>query len=450
MRTVNIDFTGADAPVDFFAGYKGEANNTQLTIRLPENLCSEDIDYYRANFRRVGYENVSSEKLYAEDSVISMTLWFDLLRCSGTLLMQISAFDFAGNELVRLGKTPIATLKVKPSIPSGAEGDTDIHGMEAELEELMRIQNNGDCSVKVNTFTDLPTNVRTGTMALVHSPPPKYEVPGLQTFIDGVNYPRIYLNPYPPRPAHVFVSDDELESIAFVNIDTGVSFPYGCSYMFFAGGDADIPIVLQVITTVGDETPMFVYTWDEFDLDEELHVEPGWHKVFIDFNTGDLFSMTPISIEEIPIINPAGQCQINSFYMSYFISAQPYFKEVLDSLFIFNGTEWKPVDFTDTSIKPMGLIPVTGIKFPEDTFTCNLGVAQETSAARTIPFLAVNRNIIYTIEDETIIALSWQTNDDDEQIPYITGLKAGTTTLTATTEEGGFHKTRNIIVQEVH
>lgn len=451
MRTVNIDFTGADAPVDFFAGYKGEANNTQLTIRLPGSLCSDDIDYYRASFRRVGYENVRSEKLYAEDGLISLTLWYELLRCSGTLLMQISAYDFEGNELVRLGKTPIATLKVKPSIPAGAEGDTDIHGMEAELEELIRIQNNGDCSVRVNTFTDLPTNVRAGTMALVHCPPPKYEVPGLQTFIDGVNYPRIYLNPYPPRPAHVYTGDDELESIAFVNIETGLSFPYGCSYMFFAGGGDDgIPIVLQVITTVGDETPLFVYTWDEFDLDEELHVEPGWHKVFVDFDTGDLFSITPISTEELPVIEPAGKCQINSFYMSYFISAQPYFKERQDSLFIFDGTVWKPFAVTDSAIKPMGLVPVSGIDFPEDTFTCNLGSTLETAKAKTIPRLAVNRDIIYTIGDETVMSLSWQINDDDEQIPYITGLKAGTTTLTATTEEGDFHKTRNIIVQEVH
>ena len=434
----------------FFAGYTGEANNTQLSVRLPENLCSEDIDYYRIHFKTGAQENIRSGKLYAQEGVITLTMWYELLRNSGTLLMQASAYDFEDNELVRLGKTPIATLKVKPSIPPGAQGDTDIYGMEAEIEELIQFYNKGDCSVMVNTFTDLPMDVRAGTLALVHSPPPKYEVPSLQTFIDGVNYPRIYLNPYPPRPAHVYTGDDEPESITFVNIETDVTFPYGCSYMFFAGGNGGIPVVFQVITTLGSETPMFVYTWDEFDLDEELHVGNGWHKVFIDFDTGDLFSITPITAEELPVIEPAGKCQIDSFYMSYFISAQPYFKELLDALYIFDGSEWKPFDTVDTSIKPVGLIPVTGIDFPEDTFTCNVGSTIETAKAKTIPRLAVNQNIVYVIGDETLFSLSWQTNDDDEEIPYITGLKAGTTTLTATTEDGGFHKTRTIIVQEVH
>ncbi len=450
MRTVNIDFTGADAPVNFFAGYTGEANNTQLSVQLPENLCSEDIDYYRIHFKTGARENIRSGKLYAQEGVITLTLWYELLRNSGTLLMQVSAYDFEDNELVRLGKTPIAALKIRPSLAAGMEANQEIYGLEAEFEELIRLHSKGDCSVMADTFTDLPMDVRAGTLALVHSPPPKYEVPSLQTFIDGVNYPRIYLNPYPPRPAHVYTGDDDLESITFVNIETGVTFPYGCSYMFFAGGEAGIPVVLQVITTLGSETPMFVYTWDEFDLDEELHVGTGWHKVFIDFDTGDLFSITPITAEELPVIEPAGKCQINSFYMSYFISAQSYFKELLDALYIFDGSEWKPFDTVDTSIKPVGLIPVTGIDFPEDTFTCNVGSMIETAKARTIPRLAVNQNIVYSIGDETLFSLSWQTNDDDEQIPYITGLKAGTTTLTATTEDGGFHKTRTIIVQEVH
>jgi len=450
MRTVHIDFTGADAPVDFFAGYTGEANNTELVIRLPENLCSEDVDYYRIQFKTACRGHIQSGKLYAEDGVLTLTLWYELLRNSGTLLMQMSAYDFEDNELVRLGKTPIATLKVKPSIPPGAQGDTDIYGMEAEIEELIQLHSKGDCSVMVNTFTDLPVGVKAGTLALVHSPPPKYEVPDLQTFVDGVNYPRIYLNPYPPRPAHVYTGDDEPESIVFVNIETGVTFPYGCSYMFFAGGNGGIPVVFQVITTLGSETPMFVYTWDEFDLSEELHIGTGWHKVFIDFETGDLYSITPITAEEIPVLEPAGKCQIDSFYMSYFISAQPYFREVQDSLFVFDGTEWKPFDTNDTSIKPVGLVPVTGIDFPTDTFTCNVGSTIETAKARTIPRLAVNQNIIYSIGDETLFSLSWQTNEDDEEIPYITGLKAGTTTLTATTQEGGFHKSRNIIVQGVH
>ena len=103
MRNIHIDFTGANAPVDFFAGYTGEANMTRLTMRLPENLLSEDIDYYRIHFKTGAQENIRSEKLYAQEGVITLTLWYELLRNPGTLFIQASAYDFEDNELVRLG-----------------------------------------------------------------------------------------------------------------------------------------------------------------------------------------------------------------------------------------------------------------------------------------------------------------------------------------------------------
>lgn len=448
MRTVHIDFTGADAPVDFFAGYTGEANNNQLTIRLPENLCSEDIDYYRANFRTVGYENVSSEKLYAEDGVISMTLWFDLLRCSGTLLMQISAFDFAGNELVRLGKTPIAALKVKPSLPAGVEGNSAVHGMEAEIEELMRIQNNGDCSVRVNTFTDLPASARQGTLALVRNPPPRYNMQSAKPIIGYAAYPRLYLNPYPPRPEHLYTGDDPFAEALFVN-NTGNFYESQPTLYFytFDGTDEELPIMLQIVPEPNDNKPMYVYTWGAFDLSDELHISPGWYKAYIDYDTGDLITIEPISVEELPVIEYAGMTQETSVYLGYYLSPDPYFKDVLNSLFVFDGNVWKPFDEEDITIKPIGTIPVRGINFPDYSVTFTVGMPQQITAAKVYPSFANNNNIDYTIGDETMFSLSWQV-EDDMPVLYVTGLKAGTTTLTATTEEGDYTKTRTITIQE--
>lgn len=449
MRTVNIDFTGAEAPVTFFIGYKGEANNAKLTVTLPESLCSDEVDYYRAHFKTPDNNSVSSKKIYAQNGVVFLTLWYELLRTSGNLLMQLSAYDFEGNELTRLGKTPIATLRVRPSLPSGAEGNDEIHGMEAEIEELLRLHDYGNCPVIVETFLELPTSAKQGTLAFVRYPPARYVRQGVRPIIEDIGYPRLYINPYPPRPEHVYTGDDPFAEVTFVT-DNGESYESSPNLYFiiFDGSDEGLPTMIQIVQKFSDGEPMYVYAWDEFYLSLEEHILPGWYKAYIDFETGDLISIEPIDLDELPVIEYAGMTRGSSVYLGYYLSPEPYFKELMNSLFVFDGTEWKPIDEEDLSIKPLETIPVRGIDFSEHNVTCSVGTTQEISRARTYPFFATNKNIEYSIGDTTLFSLSWQTDDDDRLVLYITGLVPGTTTLTATTEEGGYMKERTITIQE--
>ncbi len=131
-------------------------NNTQLRIRLPESLSSPDVHYYKAVFKNDAGDSIRSGKLYTLTGLITLTMGFALLRYAGTLLMQLSAFDFNGIELLRLGKTPVVALTVRPSLPPGVETSPATQSIEAELETLLRTQSGGNFPVMVNTFTDLP------------------------------------------------------------------------------------------------------------------------------------------------------------------------------------------------------------------------------------------------------------------------------------------------------
>lgn len=450
MRDVTIDFTGTESSMGLFAGFTGEANNTLLTVRLPENLCSEDIDYYRIHFKTGTHENIRSEKLYAQEGIVTLTLWYELLRNSGTLLMQVSAYDFEDNELVRLGKTPVAALKIRPSLAAGMESNQELYGLEAELEELIQLHNAGDCSVMADTFTDLPGDARQGTLALVRNPPPRYVRQCVRPIVASVRYPRLYLNPYPPRPEHVYTGDDSFAEALFVNQWGNMYESEPTLYFWiFDGTDEGLPLMLQIVPEVAENKPMYVYVWDEFDLSEDLHCLPGWYRVYIDYDTGDLITIEAIGVEEIPVIEYAGMTDTSSLYLGYYMSPEPYFQSSLNSLFVFDGNEWKPFDDVDISIKPIGTIPVRGIEFSEYSVTYNLGVPYQVTPAKVVPSFANNKNIDYIIGDETILAISWETDEDDRPVLYATGLKAGTTTLTAVTQEGGYSKSRTITIQEV-
>ena len=139
---------------------------------------------------------------------------------------------------------------------------------------------------------------------------------------------------------------------------------------------------------------------------------------------------------------------VSSVYLGYYLSPEPYFQERLNSLFVFDGNEWKPFDDADISIKPIGTIPVRGIEFYDYSITYNLGVPYQVTPAKVIPSFANNKHIDYVIGDETVLAISWETDEEGMPVLYATGLKAGTTTLTAVTQEGGYSKSMTITVQE--
>lgn len=450
MRDIVIDFTGQDKPVSFFVGYTGEANNTQLTVRLPQTLCSVDIDYYRAVFKTVSCETERSGKLYALDGAVTFTMWSSLLRYPGTLLLQISAFDFNGNELIRLGKTPVAALQIRPSLPPGPQAETDLSGLEAELETLLHAQNGGNPPVRVYTFTGLPAPVEQGSLALVRNPPPRYVPRSVRPILGHTNYPRLYINPYPPRPEHVFTGDDRFSEVGFFahTID-GMNYDMTFFFHIFDGFDEGLPSMLQMATSFEEGAPLYVYCWDSFDLEEDLHIVPGWYRAYIRFDNGDLLSIEPMSTDELPVIEFAGRTDSSSVYLGYYLSPDSYFEHANHALYIYDRMQWRRLEDADTAIPVLGVIPVRGIEFPSYTVVCTVGIQYELELARVYPFFATNRTVTYSVSDDSVIELVWQDeNEGSSPRLFVVGLKAGTATLTATSAEGGFSKSLPVIVME--
>jgi uncharacterized protein YjdB len=80
------------------------------------------------------------------------------------------------------------------------------------------------------------------------------------------------------------------------------------------------------------------------------------------------------------------------------------------------------------TVKPVA-VPVTGVKLDRDTATVSVG-ATERLTATVAPEDADNKNVVWSSDSAAIATVS----DDGA----VTGVAAGTTTVRATTEEGGF------------
>ncbi len=449
MRNIHIDFTGANAPVDFFAGYTGEANNTRLTMRLPENLLSEDIDYYRIHFKTGAQENIRSEKLYAQEGVITLTLWYELLRNPGTLFIQASAYDFEDNELVRLGKTPIATLKIQPSLAAGTEANRELFGLEAELEELMRLHNENAYLLTVNTVSDLPADAQQGALALVRNPPPRFVTQSAVPILPNRSYPRMYLNPHPPRPEHLY-SGAELPffDAVFRRAANGSENPTPTFYLsLYDGSDGGIPNMLH-FSRHEDTNAAYFYVWEAFQY-EGQQSNPGWNILYADNENEDSVIIEPIAFSDIPTIEYAGEINEPSPYLGYYLSASPYMREKINALFVFDGSAWKEVSAENTTIKPVGIIPVRGVEFPAHQTLYYVGYTAVTPPARVVPSFASDKGIAYAVSDETVITAALGYDEYNYAVLNVTGLRAGTATITATSHEGGYTATREITVQEV-
>ena len=84
--------------------------------------------------------------------------------------------------------------------------------------------------------------------------------------------------------------------------------------------------------------------------------------------------------------------------------------------------------------------PVKGIELDKTSVTILIG-STDIVTANVIPDIAANKNVIWTSSDETIAIVDNGT---------ITGIAAGTATITATTEEGGFKRSCKVTVGAIN
>lgn len=98
--------------------------------------------------------------------------------------------------------------------------------------------------------------------------------------------------------------------------------------------------------------------------------------------------------------------------------------------------------FTDTATITItnNSIDATGVEVSPDTMTLDIGQTQQASVAFT-PSDTTNQNGSWSSEDENIATV----NQDGE----VTGVTEGTTTITFTSEDGGFTDTLEVIVADV-
>lgn len=130
MRTLSIDFTNTAVsyPDGTLAGRRGEHLMTQLIVTLPEELCSEEVEYYRLAFCRYGNEEriltnritdkVDGDRAYLDNGKIYCLLWHDLTDAQG-LFFNVEGCREQDGEEVLLCKS----LRARLSFQSAVTGD---------------------------------------------------------------------------------------------------------------------------------------------------------------------------------------------------------------------------------------------------------------------------------------------------------------------------------------
>ena len=92
----------------------------------------------------------------------------------------------------------------------------------------------------------------------------------------------------------------------------------------------------------------------------------------------------------------------------------------------------------DTRWGEAALVPVTGVAI--DPAALNIETTDTVKVQAVIsPIEATNRNVTWTVADPTIVSADKGT---------VIGLKAGETTITVTTEDGGYNATANVVVKQ--
>lgn len=125
MRIVSVDISNDKSPPSVFAGYEGEINETLLQVVLPSRMLpseNNEIDSYEFDFETSYGEKLKSNLIYVSDlvgNIISIKLGQQLM-CKDKLKFCVACYDLNGNEIIRLGKSPLCTLLINQS-PDGED-----------------------------------------------------------------------------------------------------------------------------------------------------------------------------------------------------------------------------------------------------------------------------------------------------------------------------------------
>lgn len=130
------------------------------------------------------------------------------------------------------------------------------------------------------------------------------------------------------------------------------------------------------------------------------------------------------------------------------LDAQPTVKVTVPASAIIDETALLEVTVVDTKgnkststrvLYYSNQVAVTGITLDNATLTVKVGKT-ETLTATIAPAEASNQNVTWTSSDETVATIA---------AGVVTGVKAGTATITATTEDGGFTATCTVTVENI-
>lgn len=137
IKIREIIISGTDYSLDTIIGYDGEHKITNLNIKLPPELISDDIDHYTVEFQTQNGDVISSGNIQQNGGYVIVSPWQDVM-VFGQLKFQVSAWAMTGDTIDKIAKSPVITRLVGESVDGDAVLlDENVGGLMAELQELI-------------------------------------------------------------------------------------------------------------------------------------------------------------------------------------------------------------------------------------------------------------------------------------------------------------------------
>ena len=136
MRSLDFNVTATDiTPSTANIGNAGEHNVTEMRFSVSKDII-DATDYFRLS---IG--NFRSDKLIAEDSVVSYSLPQSVLEV-GTILLQLDGYKLENDEVSKIFKSALVTAEVGASVVSSVDLPTQVkepfENAVGQLESLIR------------------------------------------------------------------------------------------------------------------------------------------------------------------------------------------------------------------------------------------------------------------------------------------------------------------------
>ncbi len=146
IREVTI--SGNEYFLDTIIGYDGEHKITNLNIKLPSELISDDIDHYTVEFQTQNGDVISSGNIQQNGGYVVVSPWQDVM-VFGQLKFQVTAWAMTGDTIDKIAKSPVITRLVGESVDGDAVLlDENVGGLMVELQQLI-----ANYPVMMGTFT---------------------------------------------------------------------------------------------------------------------------------------------------------------------------------------------------------------------------------------------------------------------------------------------------------